>query len=221
MTETNPATRRIRYWLIGLLLMSAVVTISYAWLDRPLAYFAHGELRQFDVFERLTHIPEWFAPLAIVFFLLIGLRGLAGYPLAKPEAVMLLCSLSLVTASAIKNQLKIIFGRTWPETWVNANPSLIRDGAYGFNPFRTGQAFESFPSGHTTAVCAVMSVLWICYPRFRALYAIIVAAVAIGLIGADFHFLSDIIAGAFVGSSTGWVAVVLWRSRNAEASGKL
>ena len=62
---------------------------------------------------------------------------------------------------------------------------------------------------------------WICYPRFRALYAIIVAAVAIGLIGADFHFLSDIIAGAFVGSSTGWVAVVLWRSRNAEASGKL
>ena len=113
MTETNPATRRIRYWLIGLLLMSAVVTISYAWLDRPLAYFAHGELRQFDVFERLTHIPEWFAPLAIVFFLLIGLRGLAGYPLAKPEAVMLLCSLSLVTASAIKNQLKIIFGRTF------------------------------------------------------------------------------------------------------------
>jgi len=221
MTETNPASRRIRYWLIGLLLMSAVVTISYACLDRLLAYFAHGELRQFDVFERLTHIPEWFAPLAIVFFLLIGLRGLAGYPLAKPEAVMLLCSLSLVTASAIKNQLKIIFGRTWPETWVNANPSLIRDGAYGFNPFRTGQAFESFPSGHTTAVCAVMSVLWICYPRFRALYAIIVAAVAIGLIGADFHFLSDIIAGAFVGSSTGWVAVVLWRSRNAEASGKL
>ena len=129
MTETNPATRRIRYWLIGLLLMSAVVTISYAWLDRPLTYFAHGELRQFDVFERLTHIPEWFAPLAIVFFLLIGLRGLAGYPLAKPEAVMLLCSLSLVTASAIKNQLKIIFGRTCCKASPSARSPSCRPAA--------------------------------------------------------------------------------------------
>src|SRR2546421_9878607 len=212
MLGTNSATRRIRCWLAGLLLVAIAVVISDVWFDRPIAYFAHDELRHFQLFERLTLIPEWFTPLAVVAFILIGVRGLSGRPLAKIEAVMLLCGLSLVTASAIKNQLKIVFGRTWPETWINGNPSLIRDGAYGFSPFRTGQAFEAFPSGHTTAICAVMSVLWFCYPRFRALYALIVAAVAVGLIGADFHFLSDIIAGAFVGSSTGWVAVVLWRT---------
>ena len=55
-----------------------------------------------------------------------------------------------------------------------------------------------------------MSVLWICYPRFRPLYAVAIATVAVGLIGADFHFLGDVIAGGFLGVSTGWLTVVLW-----------
>ena len=32
----------------------------------------------------------------------------------------------------------------------------------------------------------------------------------VGLVGADFHFLGDVIAGAFLGVSTGWLTVVLW-----------
>ena len=95
-------------------------------------------------------------------------------------------------------------------TWVLNNPSFIRDGVYGFNPFHGGPGFASFPSGHTTVTCAVMSVLWMCYPRFRPLYAMCVVAVAIGLIGADYHFLSDCIAGAFLGVSTGWFTVAAW-----------
>jgi membrane-associated phospholipid phosphatase len=55
-----------------------------------------------------------------------------------------------------------------------------------------------------------MSVLWICYPRFRLLYAVAIATVAVGLVGADFHFLGDVIAGGFVGVSTGWLTLVLW-----------
>ena len=131
-------------------------------------------------------------------------------PLTRVEAIVLLCALSLVIASAIKNQLKIVFGRTWPETWVRNNPSLIHDGVYGFHPFKMGSAYESFPSGHTTAIVAVMSVLWVCYPRFRVLYTLIIVAVVVGLLGADFHFLSDCIAGAFIGASTGWIVVMLW-----------
>ena len=37
-------------------------------------------------------------------------------------------------------------------------------------------------------------------------------ASVIGLIGADFHFLSDCIAGSFLGASTGWIVVMLWES---------
>jgi membrane-associated phospholipid phosphatase len=203
---------RARKWSIALMLTALAVAISYQWLDRPIAYFVHAHFHNEPLFARLTLIPEFFAPLAVLAFLVLGLRALVEKPLTRLEAVTLLCALSLVVASAIKNQLKLVFGRTWPETWVRDNPSLIRDGVYGFHPFHGGGGFESFPSGHTTAVVAVMSVLWICYPRFRVLYALFVAVVVIGLIGANFHFLSDCIAGAFLGASTGWVVVTLWES---------
>jgi membrane-associated phospholipid phosphatase len=199
-------------WTIALALTALAVAVSYQWLDRPIAFFAHAHLHNEPLFARLTRIPEFFVPLAVLGFIMLGLRALMAQPLTRLEAVTLLCALSLVVANAIKNQLKLGFGRTWPETWVRDNPSLIRDGVYGFYPFHGGAGFASFPSGHTTAVVAVVSVLWICYPRFRMLYALFVAVVVIGLIGADFHFLSDCIAGAFLGASTGWIVVTLWES---------
>ena len=51
----------------------------------------------------------------------------------------LLCSLSLIIAEITKAQLKLMFGRTWPDTFVNDNPSFLRDGAYGFNFFHGGR----------------------------------------------------------------------------------
>ena len=202
-------------WLISMALVAVATAISYLWLDRGIAYFAHDELREFTVFPRLTLIPEGFAAIAVFAIAVVGLRGLSGRPLSKLQSVILLSGLSLIVATAAKNQLKFVFGRTWPETWIHNNPSLIHDGAYGFHPFHGGDGFASFPSGHTTAVCAVISVLWICYPRWRILYALCVAAVVVGLLGADYHFLSDIIAGGFVGTSTGWMAVTLWEAGGA------
>ena len=199
----------LQKWSISLAATAIAVAIAFLWLDKPVAFFAHGTFAQAPVFVNLTLLPEPLMPLSISILFALGLWALAGRPLNKPLSVALLCSLSLVVADASKNELKYIFGRTWPETWINGNQSLIHDGAYGFNFFHGGQGYASFPSGHTTAVCAVVSVLWICYPRFRILYAAAVAAVVIGLIGADYHFLSDIIAGGFVGTTTGWFAVLL------------
>jgi hypothetical protein len=59
-------------------------------------------------------------------------------PTSKLYATLVTCSISLVVAEVAKNQLKYDFGRTWPETWVNNNPSLIGNGAYGFNFFHGG-----------------------------------------------------------------------------------
>jgi membrane-associated phospholipid phosphatase len=212
MPNSPAAVSRVSAWLIALLVTIVVVAVAYAWLDRPIALFAHGELAKEKLFAELPKISEWFAVIAVGVFAVLGLRGLTGRPLSKLEAVALLCALSLVTSAALKNYLKFAFGRTWPETWVDNNPSLIRDGVYGFNFFHGGRGYESFPSGHTTAVCAVMAVLWICYPKWRPLYALVVAAVVVGLIGADFHFLSDIVAGAFIGASAGWIAVLMWQA---------
>jgi membrane-associated phospholipid phosphatase len=121
--------------------------------------------------------------------------------------------MSVLLTEIIKSQLKFVFGRTWPETFVQNNPSFIRDGVYGFNFFHGGPGYASFPSGHTAAICALSSVLWIMAPKGRPLYVLAVLAVVVGLLGADYHFLSDIIAGGFVGTSVGWMIVALWRTQ--------
>lgn len=200
-------------WLLGLALATVAIVIAYQWLDRPIAFYVHDHLAgQIKIFRLMTRPPEWIAPLVGVALVMLGVRALAGRSLPRPLAAVLLCGTSLIVATSIKNQLKYVFGRTWPETWVQDNPSLIRDQVFGFNPFHGGPGYESFPSGHTTAICALAAVLWLLYPRLRWLYAVVVLIVAAGLLGADYHFLSDLIGGAAVGISTGWMAVALWRN---------
>jgi membrane-associated phospholipid phosphatase len=197
-------------WTIWLSLTVGAVAVSYFWIDRPIALFVHSQLQGVNLFEQLTLIPNGVTAIVLVGFVVVGISGLSGRVLSRLQTVAVLAAASLAVGEVIKDNLKYVFGRTWPETWVRNNPSFIHNDVYGFNPFHGGQGYASFPSGHTTAICAVMSVLWICYPRLRPMYAICIAAVAIGLVGADFHFLSDVIAGAFLGITTGWLTVVVW-----------
>jgi len=200
----------LRKWSTGFALTTTGVIVSYQWFDRPIAIFVHSQLQGYDVFAKLTYIPEILAPLVLLAFAAIALHALLGRKLAKFETVLVLVGASLALGDAVKDKLKFAFGRTWPETRIRDNPSFIRDGAFGFNPFHGGPGYAAFPSGHTMAICAAMTVLWLCYPRFRAVYAIAMAAVAVGLVGADFHFIGDVIAGGFLGVSVGWFTVVIW-----------
>ena len=209
------AAPRLTTWLGWLAVTAVLVAISYQWFDRPIATFSHNELKRAQVFIWMQRIPEWFRVGAPICLMAVGVYSLTGRTLAKPFAVLFLASLSLVASTSIKDQLKIVFGRTWPDTWTHNNPSFIRDGAFGFHPFSMGSWYELFPSGHTTSTCAVIGVLWFCWPKFRPLYVLIVATVAVGLIGANYHFVSDVIAGAFGGLSVGWIAVRLWEAGGA------
>jgi membrane-associated phospholipid phosphatase len=202
-------------WLLTFLTTVLVVVISYQWLDRPIAVLAKTYLQflpHHKEVEGLSHSPNPLIPLAVCVLLALGLWSLSGRPLSKMQTAALFCSVSVIVTEAAKNLLKFFFGRTWPETWIQNNPSFLRDGAYGFNILHGGVGYESFPSGHSAIACAVISVLWVMYPRYRPLYSIVVLLVAFGLIGPNFHFLSDVIAGAFVGTTTGWMAVALGKA---------
>lgn len=205
----------IQKWFGALVAMMVAVVIGYKWLDRPIALFAHQHIARHAGFNELTHIPDPALPVAIIIFVAAGLWVMSGWTLPKPATAAVLCAMSAMIAEVTKSILKYAFGRTWPETWLGDNPSLIRDGMNGFNFFHGGPDYASFPSGHLAVTAAVVSVLWIVYPRWRAIYALALLAVALGLIGANYHFLSDVIAGAFVGASTGWMVTVLWQRRDA------
>ena len=195
----------LRQWLSALALVTVVVIISFYWLDRPLALLMQNQLSHSTrrVAGPLTYIDNPLVWIAVITFVVLGIIGLTGRPLSKLRSVILFCSLSLIVVETIKNQIKFVFGRTWPETWYKNNPSFIQDGVYGFNWFHAGQAYQSFPSGHMAATCAIVAVIWVYYPRLRFIYSAIVLAVLIGLLGTNFHFLSDCIAGAFLGTSVG------------------
>lgn len=208
--KSSPKLSPMRIWSLGLLGTAITVTVSYFWLDRPISHLAHAVLQRFDLFDKLTLIPDALTPLAVVAVMVLALRGSSRAKLSRWQTVLLVAGISLTLAVIAKDELKTAFGRTWPETWIGNNPSLIRDGVFGFFPFHGGRGYRSFPSGHTSVTFAVMTVFWICYPKLRLLYAFVMAAMAIGLVGANFHFLSDVIAGGFLGVSIGWISVTLW-----------
>ncbi|MBV9523320.1 MAG: phosphatase PAP2 family protein [Alphaproteobacteria bacterium] len=194
----------------------ALILLAIAFLDRPLALLAHDHLHGLALFVALTYIPEYLMPLAAIILAGFAVSIAAGRRWPENAMVLLRCSLALAGAVTVKDQLKFAFGRTWPETWTNNNPSFIGNGVFGFSPFHGGQGWAAFPSGHTTAICAVAAVLWICWPRLRWLYAATVALVVIGLLGADFHWLSDTIAGGFLGSAAGATAAAVGRAARPE-----
>jgi membrane-associated phospholipid phosphatase len=206
------AMTSIRNWTLGFIGTAIMVAVSYVWLDRPIALFVHARLQGYDLFEKVAYIPDALIPIGVIALIAVTLRGLTGRPLSRFMTVLVVSGISLAIAVMVKDQLKFAFGRTWPETWLRNNPSFIRDGVFGFFPFHGGVGYSAFPSGHTAVICTVMTVLWLCYPRFRPLWALAMAAVAIGLVGANFHFLSDVIAGAFIGISAGWIGVVVWET---------
>ena len=204
--------------LQGLLACAMLVGLSIGFIDRPLALFIHAHLPPGPgtarfVLQAMARIAELTGGVAMILLVGLGLLRVARGRLSGLAEIGFLFALSVVIAETVKTALKLAFGRAWPETWVNGNPSLIRDGVYGFFPFTGEPGWASFPSGHTTAVCAGMMVLWLLLPRGRPLYTVAALAVPIGLVGMNAHFLGDILAGAYLGGAVGIVTVHIGRNR--------
>ena len=112
-----------------------------------------------------------------------------------------LAALAFVSAGAVEFTLKHLVGRPRPDAAMATagllGPSFAAD-------------IDSFPSGHATSVFAVAAVFATYYPRLRwPLYGL-AAAIALGRVYLERHYLSDIIAGAALGLT---VAVRLYRYR--------
>jgi membrane-associated phospholipid phosphatase len=144
-------------------------------------------------------------------FVVFGILATMGRNFSKFETTIALCVISTLAALVIKDQLKVVFGRTWPDTWARGIVSFLGNGVYGFHFFHSGRSFESFPSGHATVAAAVLSVPCILFPRLRVLCIVGMFAVSAGLVALNLHFLSDTIAGTFVGLSTGLFTIAMWR----------
>ena len=183
-----------------LLFYVAVIIAVYFILDKTASTWSFEHLHRPVFLESLTHIVDRLRSGSV--FFLVGVAFIAvlakwtpGYYLKTAS----LASIAILVSYEIKDELKYFFGRTWPETWTNANPSWIKDKVFGFNILHGGQGWGSFPSGHTTQIAALATVIWLRLPNSRWLSLLLTLAVAVGLWGSDYHFVSDILAGGLVG----------------------
>ena len=123
------------------------------------------------------------------------------------HAAACISALAFASAGLIEFSLKHLVGRPRPDA------ALASAGVLGpsFAP-----DVDSFPSGHATSVFAVATIFAAYYPRLRwPLYAL-AAAIALGRVYLARHYVSDIIAGAALGTI---VAACLYRHRQALPGG--
>jgi len=194
------------------IVLTALATVACVlFFDRPTAIFAHQYLRPNQVFSILTHIVDPVWPITTLALIYVGVRSLSGRFILTPFwQTVIVTSLAVIVSIAIKDQLKFVFGHTWPETWTDNNPSLISNGTYDFSFLHGGQGWASFPSGHMTQSVALCVMLLFRVPKYRWIWISYMVVVAVSLYGANFHFLGDMFAGAFIGICTAVCANTIW-----------
>jgi membrane-associated phospholipid phosphatase len=192
--------------LLALVLCAAATGLSIAFADVPLALFldAHVRHTQFWVWLNLAIHP---IPLIVVAELLFlfgcGIWRACGKPFRPWTEVPLLCSWATIWAVAAEHIFKHIFGRGWPD------PTFVRDHLLGFHFLHGETYWNSFPSGTSAISLAILAVLWTTRQNWRFASSSIVVLIHAAIVVGNYHWLSDLIAGAFLGWAIGSCTVKL------------
>lgn len=193
------------------MLCAALVGICIAFIDRPVEAFVNAH-RKFRFLFQLMAAPSLLPlPFSLLYLCAYALRSPAWVPGPRTKNFLAL-SLAILGATTAKDELKWLFGRPWPGSWV-------KYGVYGFHPFTDSILYGGFPSGHTSYIAAPMCLLCWLAPRYQALWVAVVAVVMVGLVGAGYHFVGDVVAGFFVGLAAAAAVVSLQRHLNGPPSG--
>ena len=199
-------TRMLRRWLYAAFAVSTFVLLSIHFVDRPLARL----LARFHMYQGALVSPSVHIPVLIVlasFAVLLGARSLSvreKFP--KWAVAAVLAGLALAWSLCLTEfVLKPLFGRAVPSDY-------LQNGQYAFLWFQYSDSYKSFPSGHTDQALAIVSVLWRFYPRWRWLYVVALSVLSCALLLGEWHFLSDLVAGGFVGAAAGALMMQIWKA---------
>lgn len=219
MINDQALGRAKRQLSIGALIAILSATPFLLFWDIPLAWYFELELDR-DIHRTMGMVTEaansaiWFG-LAVLGFAVS--RYLARHASSADKTQRFLgharswgfMIVSMITAAAFLNALKLIIGRYRPRYMFN-------DNLVGFEPFSVALKMASFPSGHAQSICSAMIALMFLTPRYAPLYLLVALAVSASRFMTAVHFVSDVIAGAFVSFA---VAIFIrhWFERNGQS----
>jgi membrane-associated phospholipid phosphatase len=189
-------------WLLSLLICTLLVAGSFVYIDVPIAHRVYGILRSG---ERLA---TGFASVvllgieAAVALTLVIFRITRGRLSPLGEATALACLASICAYAINDSTLKFFFGVP--------NPAAVLHGTqHAFN-LLSGSSSSSFPSGHMVLAGAFAGVFMRLYRTSILLFSVLLLVGVALLIVGDWHFVSDVIAGTFLGVSAGILAGEVW-----------
>lgn len=186
-----------------LAILATVISITS--LDRPIADFAHHHQLRSSLFESMT----WGADIMQGYAILLITSSFFRRWRSQLHPIRTTLIITLIFAWITRLTTKYLFGRTWPATWTDNNPSWIKDGIEGFFPLSGSEVYASFPSGHALVTFALAAVFWRYFPKFRWIWRICGISVVIGMLGQYYHFLGDLLAGAVLGCACGQLSMAL------------
>jgi len=86
-----------------------------------------------------------------------------------------------------------------------ARPRLwFSDHIFGFTGLGPHAAYWSFPSGHSVTAGALAFALSLTVPRLTPAWIVIALMIAASRVFLDAHYLSDVIAGFYIGTISAW-----------------
>jgi undecaprenyl-diphosphatase len=191
--------------IIGSAFVIVLIALSYGLLDRPLSLYSR------NLNPDVIQVFQWITELGKSTWYLIGLAALfvffkfiRRHRRAANAALFIFAAVAL--SGVMINLIKPLVGRLRPKL-------LFEAGLYGFDPFRIGYEYNSFPSGHATTVFALAAALMLFFPRWRLPLFGFAVVVGLSRIIVGAHYLSDVMGGACIGVMTVFILLVLCRRR--------
>lgn len=196
----NPRPSIFWLWSASFLGCTVLVLLSFAFFDMPVAHWAS---RNGNGFGQGLGSSIILTVEGMTFLGLLIARLIRGYISEPWRTTALACLTSMCTYGINDGILKTLFGV--PTTF-----EVLRGAHHSFH-FFAGSPTNSFPSGHMALAAAFAGVFMEVYPSTIRLFSALLALGFTILIFGDWHFVSDVVAGTFVGISTGLLAGRLWR----------
>jgi membrane-associated phospholipid phosphatase len=158
----------------------------------------HSLLRMLASFITDLALGIYWIGGAVILILMISIYNKTRFGRSKKDCVKNLeiwsyhLLLSLVTTGLFVIICKFVIGRE--------RPHFSESAFLNFHPFSLEAVYQSFPSGHTQVIFCVATMFCYLFPQRRFLFMLIAFLIAISRALTLNHFISDVYAGAIVGS---------------------
>ncbi|MBI1774827.1 MAG: phosphatase PAP2 family protein [Proteobacteria bacterium] len=204
--------RAFRLFLALTAVTAAIILSAMLALDRPLALLLREHAGPVvPVFQWITRLGEarWYLfPSGVVGLAALWIRRTRTDEAIRERWRQRLLQAGYIFAAVAGTGLaadvvKIAVGRARPKL-------LFAADFHGFHPLATTADLWSFPSGHATTAGALAMALYVLWPRPWPVYLVFALAVTASRVVITQHYLSDALAGLYLGALgavvLGWAA---------------